>query len=269
MSKARSYCFTINNYTSDDLSQLEALPANVDIKYLIYGKEIGELGTPHIQGYVSFASPISSKSFCKKLIRAHVEIAKGTAEQNKIYCSKEGDFVEIGIMPSQGKRSDIDSIRQLVNEGKGMEQIIDIAQNYQSIKIAESLLKYKEKKRDFKPIVKWFYGATGTGKTREAYSQSNGKRIYAAMETSRWFDGYDAHEVLIIDDMRHDFIKFNNLLKLLDRYEYRVETKGGSRQMLAKEIYITCPMHPRDLFTKTTECIEQLLRRIDEIREFI
>lgn len=268
--KYRPWCFTINNWTDDDWERLQQLPVKYAIKYLIYGKEIcPTTGTPHLQGYVAFESPILFSSVRKKLPRARLIPAKGEAKANRVYCSKSNDFVEYGDMPQQGKRNDIDTIRDLIKEGAGMEQIVDKATSYQSMKTGEMLLKYKEKKRDFKPIVKWYYGATGTGKTRTANEENEGKRIYTAMETSRWFDGYDAHEVLIIDDMRRDFIKFHNLLKLLDRYEFRIETKGGSRQMLAKVIIITCPIHPAVMWEAQGEDIAQLIRRIDEIREFV
>lgn len=267
--KARSYVFTINNWTDDDYAAVTQLPDVAKVKYLVYGKEVGDEGTPHIQGYVSFQSPLSFKSISKKLKRAHIEPAKGNASQNRVYCTKSNDFVEYGEIPEQGKRNDIDAIREVIKAGGGMEQIIDVATSYQSMKTGEMLLKYKEVKRDFKPVVKWYWGSTGTGKTRTANEEHQGKRIYTAMETSRWFDGYDAHEILIIDDMRRDFIKFHNLLKLLDRYEFRIETKGGTRQMLAKVIIITSPLPPSVMWEAQGEDIHQLLRRIDEIREFV
>lgn len=265
MSKSRSYCFTINNYTQEDINAVKALKS---VQYLVYGFEVGEQGTQHIQGYVYFNNQVQFTSIKKKLPRAHIEKSKGNAQQNREYCIKQGNYVEEGEIPQrQGARNDIAEVREWVNQGKGMEEIVEVATSYQSLKCAEMLLKYKEVKRNFKPLVKWYYGATGTGKTKKAFEDAEGKRTYVAMDTARWFDGYDAHEVLIIDDMRKDFIKFHNLLKLLDRYEFRVETKGGTRQMLAKMIIVTSPKHPQDMYD-TQEDINQLLRRIDEITCF-
>lgn len=265
MSRTRTYTITINNYTDEHIDTLKGLK----YKYLIIGKEIAPTTlTKHLQVYVYLDNAMTFTAIKKKLPTAHIEIAKGTPEQNRTYCIKENNYEEYGTIPQQGKRTDIEQIREQINEGLGMEQMVETATSYQSLRTAEMLLKYKEKKRNFKPLVKWYHGSTGTGKTRTANEENEGKRIYTSMETAKWFDGYDAHEVLIIDDMRKDYIKFHNLLKLLDRYEYRVEVKGGTRQMLSKIIIITCPYTPQQLWCNHEEDIQQLLRRIDEIREF-
>ena len=69
---------------------------------------------------------------------------------------------------------------------------------------------------------------------------------------------------MLIDDFRKDFCKFHVLLRILDRYEFRVEVKGSSRQLRAKKIAITCPFHPR-LVYETREDVGQLIRRIDKV----
>lgn len=261
----RAYLLTINNWSQEEYDTIKALK----YKYLVIGKEIAPTtGTPHIHAYVYLKDAKTFSSMKKKFPRANIKLCDGSPQQNRTYCIKDKEYEEFGTIPEQGKRTDIERIRDQVNQGLGLEEIVETATSYQSIRTAEVLLKYKEKKRNFKPLVKWYYGSTGTGKTRTAYEENEGKRIYTAMDTAKWFDGYDAHEVLIIDDMRRDFIKFHNLLKLLDRYEFRVETKGGTRQMLAKTIIITSPHSPEQLWSNHEEDIQQLLRRIDEVREF-
>ena len=52
-SQAKHWCFTLNNYTEEDVVRLQALGGEVD--YLIAGKEVGTNGTPHLQGLVSFS----------------------------------------------------------------------------------------------------------------------------------------------------------------------------------------------------------------------
>lgn len=260
--KNRSWTFTINNYTDKDVNACKALTH----KYLIVGFEKGEQGTPHIQGYVTMKSPTSFNSMKAKLINAHLEVAKGSAIQNRNYCSKDGEFFESGDIPKQGKRTDIDIVRDMVTEGKTMKEICMIATSYQSIRTAECLKKYIEPQRNFKSYVYWFYGPTGTGKSRCA--QEMFPDAYWCMDTSKWWEGYDAHEVVIINDMRANFCTFGTLLNLLDRYPMRIECKGGSRQFLAKTIVITTCKAPEEMYTNMSEDVGQLLRRIDNILYF-
>lgn len=263
MSKNRSWCITINNYTDHDVNALKSL----NYKYLVIGFEVGLQGTPHIQGYVTMKSPITFQSLHNKIPKAHLEVAKGNAESNRKYCTKDGKFEEFGDVPKQGKRSDINEVKELVKAGKSMAEICEVASSYQSIKVAQELKKYWEPQRNFKTYVYWFYGPTGTGKSRLA--QEMFPDAYWCMDTHKWWEGYDAHETVVINDMRADFCKFHVLLNILDRYPMRVECKGGTRQLLAKTIVITTCKSPEEMYAnRTEEDMGQLLRRIDNVLYF-
>lgn len=260
--KNRSYVFTANNYTAE----LETMLQNLECKYMIYGREVAPTtGTPHLQGYVSFKSPLSFNSVLRKLNGCNVEVAKGNATDNKIYCSKEDPSpFEKGDLPRAGARNDLEVVRQVLQETNSMASVVDVATSYQSIKMAEVYLKYKEHKRTWKPIVSWYYGETGTGKTKQAHEEL-GNDLYLKSNADKWFEGYDAHECVLFDDLRGNTFPFHYLLQLLDRYSCRVECKGSTRQFLAKKIIITCPTHPMH-FSKDNEDVQQLLRRIDHIK---
>ncbi len=274
MSKSRAYTVTLNNPTALDYETYFVSTQIWKEAYHVFGKETGEQGTPHLQGYVYFTNPISFNSMKKKIPGAHIEPALASAEKNTTYCTKPetksspGDYVIFGECPKQGNRTDIQVVKQVIDSGGGIKDVIPLATSYQSIKTAEVLLKYLEKPRTWKPEVYWFYGPTASGKTREAFSQS-GDDPYVTMN-NKWFDGYDAHEDVIIDDIRSDSYRYDFLLKLLDRYPMKVETKGGSRQFLAKRIWITCPVCPTELFPDRYSCENnsQLVRRLDQILEF-
>lgn len=272
--RIRNYCFTLNNYTQEDCLTLEKLKC----KYIIYGKETGEEnGTPHLQGFVIWNNAKTFTATQKSLpARCHIEPIKGTPYQNFRYCRKGGDFFEAGDRPEkvgQGKRNDMLEIKRRVSQNVNIKDLLndDTIINHQQLKFAESLKKYYEPKRKWKTKVSWFYGPTGTGKSYTAHqyfeSITEDDNIYEAMDTGRWWDGYDGQEYVIIDDIRGDFLKFHQLLKLVDRYGYRVETKGSTRQFLAKHIIITAPYSPEQMFD-TREDLGQLLRRIDEIKQF-
>lgn len=261
MSRSRAYCFTINNYTDDDLAQLHQ--AADEAQYVIVGKEVGENGTHHLQGYIYYKDAKTFTSVKKKLTRAHIEVSKGSPEDNKRYCSKQEVYLEKGTLPKQGARTDIEKVVVDLKDGANMRCIVDKARSMQSIKMAEVWLKYHEEPRTWKPEVRWYHGSTGSGKTKAAREWLQDD-VYTVMDSIKWWEGYDKHENVLIDDFRKDFCKFHQLLKLLDRYEYKVETKGGSRQLLAKKIAITAPYPPEDIYD-TREDVNQLVRRIDQV----
>ena len=260
--KSRAFCFT--DFTLDESTIITAIE---DSQYYIIGRETcPETEKKHLQCYVYYTNPRGFEAIKKRLPKAHIELAKGSPLQASNYCKKEGDFIENGTLPQiQGKRTDIDDMRKLLKDTNSMKAVVETATSYQSIKMAEQILKYTEAPRDWKPKVEWFYGPTGTGKTKEAYEVLDDP--YTCMSTGRWFDGYDSHKHVLIDDMRKDFMKFHELLRLLDRYALRVETKGGTRQFRAEHIIITSCFHPSEMFD-TREDLNQLLRRIDCIKEF-
>lgn len=262
--RSRGWCFTRNNYTVEDIVLIDDV-ATIS-NYLIYGKEVGASGTPHLQGYVYFENSKSFSKMTKLLPHCHLETQRGTGIEASEYCKKEGDFKEFGTLPAQGKRNDIKTVKDEILSGGGMSQIIDIASNYQTLKIGEMLLKYKEKKRNFKPNVVWIHGSSGAGKTRLAYELF--PELYRKTNGSgKWWDGYDAHPAVLIDDIKDNSKEmYSLLLELLDRYDVRVEAKGGSRQFLAKDIIVTSLLSPYELFSQFDNAVE-LLRRIDEVKQ--
>lgn len=85
--RKRRWCFTVNNYTDDDIAQMHKGFDNVS--RFIVGTEIGTSGTPHLQGYVEFKNPHTFESVQSILPRSHIEPARGNRKQNITYCSKE------------------------------------------------------------------------------------------------------------------------------------------------------------------------------------
>jgi len=262
--RSRGWCFTRNNYNDEDIFRVEDVASTAT--YLIYGKEVGDSGTPHLQGYVYFENSKSFSKITKLLPHCHLEVQKGTGCEASDYCKKDGAYKEFGTLPSQGKRNDIKTVKEEILQGGGMREIIEIASNYQTLKIGEMLLKYKEKPRNFKPTVVWIYGESGVGKTRLAYEWF--PNIYRKTNSSgKWWDGYDSHAEVLIDDIKDNSKEmYSLLLELLDRYEVRVEAKGASRQFLAKNIIVTSIFSPYEMFSQFSDA-KELLRRIDEVKQ--
>lgn len=114
--RTRGYCFTTNNYTDDDIIDATALWAEYDASYVIIGFEQGESGTHHLQCYAFFPNKLTFNKLKTYLPRSHIEVAKGTPEQNFDYCSKE-TFIELGELPKSGKRTDLIDMYNDIKEG--------------------------------------------------------------------------------------------------------------------------------------------------------
>lgn len=269
--RCRNWCFTLNNWTEDE--ELFLTTPNKQIRYIIFGQEKGEKEeTPHLQGFVIFHN---QKEFhqVKKFFgdRYHIEKTRGTVEQNIAYCSKDEEFFENGDKPQgKGHRTDIEEVKKQVSEGVRLDIIVNNATSYQSARHAELLMKYKQPNFNRPPPkVFWFWGGTGTGKTRTALELAGTEDTWISGRDMKWWEGYYGQKKVIIDDFRGDFCKFHELLRILDRYPYRAEVKGGSVWVEFEEIYITTPLPPDETYkSKTTEDIGQLLRRITEVRQF-
>lgn len=88
---AIKWVFTLNNYDDKDFKTMKKL-CSVFCRCACIGKEEGDLGTPHLQGYIEFKTKARPKSKFKFTNKIHWEKAKGTREDNYSYCTKDGDF---------------------------------------------------------------------------------------------------------------------------------------------------------------------------------
>jgi hypothetical protein len=121
-------------------------------------------------------------------------------------------------------------------------------------------------KREWKTEVLWFYGPTGTGKSRRAFEMTDEPYVHN-MSSGKWFDGYEGQDDVIFDDMRKDTFKFHELLRLFDRYHMKVEVKGASVNWCPKRIIVTTCFKPEQMY-ETREDLQQLMRRIEQVVHF-
>lgn len=256
-----AWTFTCNNYTESD----EQLFQNLACNFIVYGREIGKNGTPHLQGYIKFKTGKRFAGMKKLHSECHWEPAKDE-EAATNYCMKDKDYF-IKDNRQQGNRTDLQAvINAILIEKKNSTQI---AQEYPHEYIKyhggiERLLAKVQPMRTEKPIVIWLYGPTGCGKTRYVFDKHGIENVWTSMvDLSKW-EGYEQQEVILVDDFRKNYCTFGELLKYIDRYPLRCNIKYTSAQINSKYMYFTCPYHPKDVYP-TREDVGQLIRRIDFI----
>ncbi len=86
-SPAKCWCFTLNNWTDQEVLEFQEIIKS-KCKLGFFNKEVGEEGTPHLQGYIELLDkgrPLNMFPQC------HWAKAKGNLDSNFKYCSKECD----------------------------------------------------------------------------------------------------------------------------------------------------------------------------------
>lgn len=141
LSRGRSWCFTINNYNDDELQKLHSYTSTLGgsengVKEIGWQEEVGESGTPHIQGYIVF---INAKSFSatKKILgnRCHLEKCRNL-QASRNYCKKSEGQIEGSSIVAKNLKP-VDQILKYIyiekKEHYTMEDVVD-TMNYCLIK---------------------------------------------------------------------------------------------------------------------------------------
>jgi len=273
--RLRRFTLTLNNYTDEEYEKMKE-NMQTYCQWAVIGKEVGSEGTKHLQAAACLNKQQSFSSVKTLFPKCHIEVMRGSPQQNLEYCTKEDHEAWVhGQFPSPGKRTDLDEVATMVVEGAS---IFDIAQSHPTSVIKYSrglsvLRSYCTGKRtpDKPPCIVWIYGSTGTGKTREAWAYGcstfgENQTLILPDQTLQWFDGYDGQRCVIIDDFRSKKVNFAFLLRVLDRYPLACPIKGGYVNWTPDTIIITTPYDPERTFEHRyqhiPEDIRQLVRRI-------
>lgn len=251
-SHSRSWVFTINNPIPEDERRLESLTC----RYVVYGREKGAKGTPHLQGFVMFKSACTREALSKKIPHAYLAASVAPTAAAK-YAKKDGDFVERGDPPKDEKRNmNADAKAAHAIELARAGRMDEIIQLYPSL--------YLQRKRTFESImartyapeeltdvaVYWIYGAPGCGKSRAVIDSIDPQYLYKK-GMNKWWDHYDPlrHEYVLMDDVDHRWSVLSHLLKhWLHNHTIFAEMKGGSMTIRPRVVFITSNYSLADCF---------------------
>lgn len=262
MSKFKNCCFTTWGPEPPKLTKY---------RYYCYGIEIcPDTGRQHFQAYAEFDSGITLAQFTKRLGDKKIKVQKRYGSQDEAinYCKKDGKFFEFGERKKQGERTDLKEIaRKLIDGSKSIEDIMmeepDTYCRYRNGLKDFAGLGLKNTTKEFRQVeVIVLWGDPGTGKTREA-KENNPSNYTLEMGDRVWFDGYNGEKCLIIDDF-YGWIKYGQLLRILDGYQLRLEVKGSFTYANWNKVYITSNVHPRDWYDRgLTGALSRRINKID------
>lgn len=273
--RSRYWVFTFNNYGEDDERRIVELVEGGDATYLIVGHEIGDSGTPHLQGYIEFAIP-KGFTFARNELggpRVHIEIRRGSGLAAASYCKKGGDFKEYGTLRKscKGDRRDLREIQDLIESGCSE---LDIARHYpgQWHRYYRSFDRYRllcrsTGLRDVQVYVLW--GDPGTGKSGFVYDFTMRKygcynSLYSVADAKNWwFDGYARQPVVLFDDFRGEST-VSNILRITDRYPVLAPVKGGFVDFTPEYVFFTSNKPPEEWFPDSVD-VRAFRRRVRRV----
>lgn len=250
----RHWVFTVNNYLRDDEDDRRLLRMLVpaDARYIIWGHEVGENGTPHLQGVVSMENPCRMPKL-KKLgfARAHLDPVQGPLAKAIEYCKKDGNFEEYGDPPHQGFRNDLVGFKRKIEEGVAPVEVAEEENHFGTyVKYHKGLEKYSHHIRAKKiridrsqPKIYIRIGESGSGKTKfcdEQFGRAGWARV--PNPTGNWYitESVSYSDTVLFDDIGPQKApKVEEFLEWTDRYPIEFNSKGGHYWWKPKNIVIT------------------------------
>jgi len=244
MARVKDYCWTLNNYTDEELMVLRTLGTHPDVAYIIWGKEIGpECGTPHLQGYICFKQRkrMGAARGMMPLRTAKFSPRNGSHPQARDYCKKDGDYEEHGTDPNPGEGKaerthsdvDYDGIITAFKDGKTLKEVTELypeqaVRNFTSLKGIEALFKTPFQLTKYNgPFPSHFpygwdrtktlvlIGEPGVGKTQWALNEFESPFFCRNINKLKAFD-YRIHDGIVIDDLENESLSRSNQLNLLE-----------------------------------------------------
>jgi len=132
MPSVRRWRFTLNNPTAAVVASLRHWP-NPGLKFIVVQGE--KVTTPHLQGYIETKEALGVKVLNRTYFdnKANIGIAKGDADQNIAYCTKDDSYDESVCPrtmhgeagPKQGKRNDLEAIKEMIDAGATFDMVCE------------------------------------------------------------------------------------------------------------------------------------------------
>lgn len=240
--KTRAWCFT--SFQVDKHPQEEK---DIErLKYYVAQEEkCPETGRLHIQGYVYFDNPVTLAGLKRRLNDdgLHGTVAKGTADQNKRYCTKPDTRTrgpwEYGEPPRHGgrkKRSKTDRFASAIARGARIEEMAlhdpgTFVRNNNGFRALAQMVPAK-RREGFRLF--YVHGDTGVGKTTRinasiaALQHEFGTPVARIDVANNFLNGYTGEPVAFYDEFHPNQLSIQLANKLADRSPATINVKGGA-----------------------------------------
>jgi len=240
-----------------------SLPA--EFTFIKGQKEVGgETGYEHWQVVVCLKSK-KRLTGIKALFTSdtHAELSRSAAANQYVFkddTAVAGTRFELGNSPKKrNSAEDWNAIWESAKSGNLMEIPADIRiRSYHTLKrIKQDHMVPPGDMEDTCGI--WYFGVPGAGKSYKARQDYPGAYLKPC---NKWWDGYQEHEYVLIDDFDKNHKVLGHHLKIwADRYAFIGESKGGSITIRPKKIVITSNYSIEEIFGEDMTLVAALKRR--------
>jgi len=232
--------------------------------------ERGESGFEHWQLVLCTSKKCRAGAVKRKFTTTtHVETTRSSAANEYVWkdetCIDVALRFELGRMPLQ-RNKEKDWERIWTDAKRGAIEEIPADVRVRSYKTLKQIEKDHMEPMAMERKVRVFWGASGLGKSRRAWYEA-GITAYPKSPTSIYWDGYNNHGKVVIDEFRGG-INISHVLRWFDRSPVCVECKFGACILAATDVWITSNVSPNDWYPELDDPTRLALLRRLEVTEF-
>jgi hypothetical protein len=278
--RQRRWSLTLNNPEDEVLKHLNGIDERY-VKYAIFAQEVGEKGTPHIQGFIHFKNA-KTLTATKKFLGSekwHLEASQGTDWENREYCTKEEDWFEIGEAPLE--HGPVDAWEDILNMIEGGFNNRQIVRKYPGIAIRcqSAIEKYRTEfewaeMRAWRDVeVEYIGGPTGCGKSRQVLYNDDGSvntDVYRCTNGKHPFDKYDGEGTIVFEEFRSQYT-CRDMLNWVDGHPLLLPARYADRMAKFNKVVILSNWRfeeqYRTVAESSPETYKAWLRRVETVVE--
>lgn len=275
--RSNRVCFTVNNYEIADIDSIISYSEKPHCKFIVVGQEIGENGTPHLQGFVHIEKDPKQCGikFWKEEIKftnaAHYENARGSDQQNYEYCTKDGPFFAFGEPQEAGdiwssivqdcKTLPFEEIaskypEQIIKHGANIRSLIDEFQrptmdaSLENLRPWQHTVLEKLENQSERKILFVVDEQGGKGKSVLAKHIFTNKNAWACQggKINDLMYAYDTSAEYVVFDMARcnnpDYYPWNFMENLKNGWFTSTKYKGGMKTFKTPKIIVFMNQHP-------------------------
>lgn len=258
--RSRKWLLTINNPEVHGFPQDKIFSAleGLTLVYACFCDEVGENGTYHTHVFLQGKNAIRFSTIKNLFPPAHIDVANGTARQNRDYIRKEGrwakdkkketnlpeTFREVGECPDEhpGRRTDLEDLYQAIKDGMTDDEILETYPRYMfhmdKVQKARQIVLEAHYRKEFRLMeVEYIWGETGSGKTRGIAERFGYENIYRVTDYDHPFDGYAQQNVIVFEEFRSS-LKIEDMLKYLEGHPLVLPSRYFNKQACYTKVFL-------------------------------